>query len=359
MDGNAYCFVMNPAACRGRGIRRMPAVLGPLSAAGATVRVEESSSLAHAAALAAEAAGRGEIVVAVGGDGTVGRMAAAVAAAGGVLGIIPAGRGNDFARMLGIPADPARAAAVLLRGGDQVVDLIGVRAGDGPEQVVAGSVYLGIPSEGARIAAASRLPPGGLAYQVAGLRALAAWQPASFTVDTGTAAPPGSFPGFCVVVANSAYFAGGTPAAPEADVTDGLLDVVTVTDGSKLSFVRVMLLAGRGKHTCLAQVSVTRAASVSVSADRAMLAGADGEPLPSASPLATGTPLRIRALPGALRVAGGRCQPGGATPRNPPVAHGPVPPSPGRRAVPARGSDPPEPPGGPRPGSSVTGPGPC
>jgi len=305
MTGDAYCFVVNPAARRGRGMRRMPAVLGPLSAAGATVRVEESSSLAHAATVAAEAADRGEIVVAVGGDGTVGRMAAAVAAAGGVLGIIPAGRGNDFARMLGIPADPARAAAVLLRGGHRLVDLIGVRAGDGPEHVVAGSVYLGIPSEGARIAAASRLPPGALAYQVAGLRALAAWQPASFTVDTGTPPGPGdSFGGFCVVVANSAYFAGGTPAAPDADVTDGLLDVVTVSDGRKLSFVRVMLLAGRGKHTRLAQVGVARAASVTVRADRAMLAGADGEPLPDACPLATGIPLRIRALPGALRVAG-------------------------------------------------------
>jgi diacylglycerol kinase (ATP) len=310
VTGDAYCFVVNPAACHGRGIRWMPAVLGPLSAAGGTVRVEESSSLDHAAALAAEAVDRDEIVVAVGGDGMVGRMAAAVAAADGVLGIIPAGRGNDFARMLGIPADPARAAAVLLRGGHRVVDLIGVRAGDGPEQVVAGSVYLGIPSEGARIAAASRLPPGGLAYRIAGLRALLAWQPASFTVDTQTGVPAGgAFGGFCVVAANSAYFAGGTPAAPDADVTDGLLDVITVGDGSKLSFVRVMLLASRGRHTRLAQVGVTRAASVTVSADRAMLAGADGEPLPCASPLAAGVPLGVRALRGALRVAGREPEP--------------------------------------------------
>jgi diacylglycerol kinase (ATP) len=307
VTGDAYCFVVNPAARHGRGLRRLPAVLGPLSAAGATVRVAESLSLDHAATLAAQAVERGEIAVAVGGDGTVGRMAAAVAAAGGVLGIIPVGRGNDFARMLGIPAEPSRAAAVLLRGGHRLVDLIGVRAGDGPEQVVAGSVYLGVPSDGARLAAVSRLPPGGLAYQVAGLRALRAWQPASFTVRAGAGGPAeAAFPGFCVVVANSAYFAGGMPAAPEADVTDGLLDVITVGEGSKLSFVRVMLLAGRGKHTRLDQVGTAQAASVTVSADRAMLAGADGEPLPGASPLATGVPLCIRALRGALRVAGQR-----------------------------------------------------
>ena len=252
---------------------------------------------------------RDEIVVAVGGDGMVGRMAAAVAAADGVLGIIPAGRGNDFARMLGIPADPARAAAVLLRGGHRAVDLIGVRAGDGPEQVVAGSVYLGIPSEGARIAAASRLPASGLAYRIAG-RGPAGLAAGQFTVGTQAGAPAGgAFGGFCVVAANSAYFAGGTPAAPDADVTDGLLDVITVGDGSKLSFVRVMLLASRGRHTRLAQVGITRAASVTVSADRAMLAGADGEPLPCASPLAAGVPLGIRALRGALRVVGREPEP--------------------------------------------------
>ena len=98
--------------------------------------------------------------------------------------------------------------------------------------------------------------PGGLAYQIAGLRALLAWQPASFTVDAGPAPAGDDFPGFSVVVANSAYFAGGMRAAPDADVTDGLLDVITVGDGSKLSFVRVMLLASRGRHTELAQVGV-------------------------------------------------------------------------------------------------------
>jgi diacylglycerol kinase family enzyme len=65
-----------------------------------------------------------------------------------------------------------------------------------------------------------------------------------------------------------------------------------------------MLLAGRGEHTRLDQVGTAQAASVTVRADRDLPAGADGEPLACASPLPAGTPLRIRALPGALRVAG-------------------------------------------------------
>src|SRR5262249_51561822 len=155
--------------------------------------------------------------------GLIGAMAAAVSAAGGALGIIPAGRGNDFAHMLGIPADPARATAALLRGGHRVGGPIGGAAGGGPGRGVGGSAHLGISAEGALLAAASRMPPGGLGYQVAGLRALRAWQPTAFTVNTGSAETCAMFTGCCVVVANSGYFAGGMHAAPEADISDGLL----------------------------------------------------------------------------------------------------------------------------------------
>src|SRR6266702_2601636 len=272
--GDALCLVVNPAAGRGRVARMLPEVLGALSAGPVSVRLCESASLSHAEELAVDASGQGEAVVAVGGDGLVGRLAAAVAGADGVLGIIPAGRGNDFARMLGIPARPAGAAAVLLKGQPQAVDLMAVRAADGPEQVVAGSIYLGVPSEGGEIANNSRLSAG------SGDR----------------------FPGFCVVIANSAYLAAGTIAAPSADVTDGLLDVITVRHGPKPSFVRVMLRAGHGTHVRLKQVGTRTAPWVTVTADRVMPVGADGETLRYASPLQAGAPLRIRALPGALRV---------------------------------------------------------
>jgi diacylglycerol kinase (ATP) len=305
---DSWCLLVNPAAGNGRCVRRLPTVLGALDAGPAGVQVCETASLSHAAEVAAGASGRGEKVVAVGGDGLVGSVAAALAGTGGVLGIIPAGRGNDFARMLGIPLRTADAARALLTGQPRAVDLIGVRAGDGPEQVVAGSVYLGIPSAGAELANRSRLPVSAVKYQLAGVQATLAWKPATFTVQ-GAGDHDGiadhaaaSFPGQAVVVANSGYFAAGTLAAPTADVSDGLLDVIMVTGGSNLSFLRVMLAANRGTHLRLSQVSTLRSAAVTVTADRRMPAGADGEPLTHASPLAAGSPLRARAIPGALQV---------------------------------------------------------
>jgi diacylglycerol kinase family enzyme len=292
-------------------VRVLPEVLDVLAARSARVRVCQTAGLAHAADLARQAGQRGETVVAVGGDGLVGALAGPVSAAGGVLGIIPAGRGNDFARTLGITAGPGAAAAALLAGHTQAVDLIGVQAGDDPELVVAGSVYLGVPSEGGEIVNRSWWAAGPAGYQLAGFRALLRWQHTTFTVGSTLASPPAggpgpvtaaSFPGFAVVVANSAYLAAGRRAAPAADVGDGLLDVIMVRHGGKLSFARVMIAAGRGTHVRLPQVSTHQAACVTVSADRPVPAAADGETLAFASPLRPGSPLRIRALPGALRV---------------------------------------------------------
>jgi diacylglycerol kinase (ATP) len=330
-----FCLIVNPAAARGHASRQLPAALGVLGAAGAAVEIHQSTSLADAARAAGRAVGRGRTVVAMGGDGMVGALAAAVAAAEGVMGIIPAGRGNDFARMLGVPRRTGDAAAVLLTGQHISVDLVGVRVAERPEVVVAGSVYLGVPSEGGELANRSRWVRGTLGYQVAGLAAVLRWRPATFTLSMDGAPPLAALPGFCVLAANSSYLAAGRHAAPGADLTDGLLDILTVREtppalaatteptqpgagvahGSpaparparlpvawKLPFLRVMLAAGRGTHLRFAEVEITRAASVTVIVDRDMPAAADGETLPGASPLPAGSPLRVRILPGALRV---------------------------------------------------------
>src|ERR1700722_17134398 len=140
MTPRRFCLVVNPAAGGGRSQRLLPEVTAALTAAGGGHEVHASASLEHARELALAAAGRGEVTVAVGGDGMVGALAGTVAGAGGAFGIIPAGRGNDFARTLGLPSDPAAAARALADGGERGVDLIAVgQAGPAGEVLVAGS----------------------------------------------------------------------------------------------------------------------------------------------------------------------------------------------------------------------------
>lgn len=306
------CLVVNPAAGGGRSQRLLPEVTGVLDAAGVAHQVCASASLRHAAELAEAAVGRGETVVAFGGDGMVGALAATVAAAGGAFGILPAGRGNDFARTLCIPFTPAEAARRLVTGQERPVDLIGVSTAGRPagaEHVVAGSVYLGIPAVAGQIAAGSRFPPGGLAYPVAALRAVAGWRTATFRLETaaGTGGeeadrPVREFAGGAVVVANSRYFGAGMMVAPDADTGDGLLDVLYIQGASKPAMIHALTKIKKGTHVTMRPVGSMRASTVTVTADRAMPGGADGEPLRCAAPLEPGTGLVIRALPGVLRV---------------------------------------------------------
>jgi diacylglycerol kinase family enzyme len=342
------CLIVNPAAGNGRSVRLLPHVTGVLEQAGAEHRVVESASLGHAQDLAAEAAEHGEAVVAVGGDGLAGALAG-IAAAGGrftrypdpqgaaysgaIYGIIPAGRGNDLARVLGIPADPREAARVLAAGRHRQVDLIGVGTPGQPETVVAGSVYAGIPAVAGDIANASHLLPGWLVYHVAALRALARWKPVTFSVSIiGPAGDPGDpsqaqtrsgdgqeagetvslarrttssthkFDGYAVIVANNPYFGAGMQVAPPALIDDGTLDIVLMRQAPKLTFVRALMKIKDGSHIALPQVDLTRGVTVTLTMSRDLPAAADGEPLACASPLASGTSLEIRALPAALRV---------------------------------------------------------
>jgi YegS/Rv2252/BmrU family lipid kinase len=295
-----FTLIVNPAAGRGRARRAVPQAASVLAAAGADYEVTESASLEHAVQLARAAGAAGRVIVAVGGDGLAGALTGAAAASGARFGVIPAGRGNDLARMLGIPADSGEVARLLLAGPVRRVDLIGVGVPGRPETIVAGSVYTGVPSVAGEIANGTRLVRGSAVYTLAALRAVASWRPASFSVQ----APGGThdFAGYAVVVANSAYFGAGMQVAPGARIDDGQLDLILMRHAPKLTFVRCLTKIKDGSHVALAEVTTVRDTEVTLTADRPLPVAADGETLPFCAPLPAGTPLRIRALPAALTV---------------------------------------------------------
>src|SRR3954463_11169488 len=109
----AWTAVVNPAAGRGRGRTRLPRVLDALADAGLDMEIEISADHEHLLALAQSAYARNRAVVACGGDGTVCALAGVAADHHGVIGIVPVGAGNDFARQLDIPRDDPAAAGAL------------------------------------------------------------------------------------------------------------------------------------------------------------------------------------------------------------------------------------------------------
>ena len=107
---------MNPASAGGRALKALPQVHEILDRLSATHRTVTTRSIDHAYEEAVGAAEAGETVVALGGDGLLRPLAGALKNTGSALAIVPCGRGNDLARMLGIPTDPGEAAAARRRG---------------------------------------------------------------------------------------------------------------------------------------------------------------------------------------------------------------------------------------------------
>ena len=105
-------LIVNPSAGGGRAATVAPAGEGALRRLGVSVERFDTRDLDHARELAREGAAAGEVVAAVSGDGMIGAIADALKELpDAVMGIIPGGRGNDLARVLGIPDDPDEAAA--------------------------------------------------------------------------------------------------------------------------------------------------------------------------------------------------------------------------------------------------------
>src|SRR3954471_22579599 len=122
MDG-PVCLIVNPHAGAGRALKLLPAVEAELRAQGRPFRVERTTSMEHARELARTAAANQEIVAAMGGDGITGAVAGELRDGKGLLAVLPGGRGNDFARKLGIPHDPVEAAKLLQTGRERKIDL--------------------------------------------------------------------------------------------------------------------------------------------------------------------------------------------------------------------------------------------
>jgi YegS/Rv2252/BmrU family lipid kinase len=281
--------IINPSAGGGRAGRALPAVEHALRSAGFEYHVETTRSLEHAVELALQAAADQAIAAACGGDGLVGAVAGALRHSDGVLGILPGGRGNDLARVLRIPSDPAAAVGVLASGVARSLDL-----GEIHGRTFVGIASCGFDSEANRIANEARIVRGNLVYAYGALRALAAWRPATFTV-TLDGGEPRTITGYTIAAANSKAYGGGMFLAPDASLEDGLLDVVMVEDVPKRRFLRQLPTVFKGEHALQPTVHVQKGATVEIAADRSFTMYADGDPIAE-------LPVTVRALPAAVRV---------------------------------------------------------
>jgi YegS/Rv2252/BmrU family lipid kinase len=265
-----YTLLVNPSAGGGRARSRLPRIKAALTAAGAHYEVITTTGLEHGANEARRAASSGSIPVVVSGDGMIGRVGGVLSGGSVPLGVIPGGRGNDFARVVGIPVEPERAVEVLLADERRRIDVGEV---NGERFLCIASC--GFDSDANRIANEAKWVKGPLVYAYAALRALIQWKPARF--DLSLDGERRSFSGFAVAVANSKAYGGGMFVAPDAELDDGLLDVIMTSGTSKLRFLRGLPDVFKGAHVERPEVACARASEVRIASDRPFEVYADGD----------------------------------------------------------------------------------
>jgi diacylglycerol kinase (ATP) len=304
-------LLWNPAAGGGRANALVAAAVRSLAGAGIEVRSHRTSSLEDARATAARVAHEVDVVLALGGDGTVGACGAGLADAGqaggeparAALAVVPAGSGNDVATALGLPDDPLGAAALLPTLPRRTIDVVRAELA-GSTMRCLGVVATGFDGQVNRLA--NRLPLRGRPrYVGATLLRMPFSRPSSFGL--GLDGRNEEVRAWMVTVANGPTYGGGLRIAPGALMDDGLLDVVVVGQLSRLGLLRALPTVFDGSHIDNPAVTVQRAAQVTVAASPAAPVYADGEALGE-------TPALLTVEPGALRVLATADAPGLSAP---------------------------------------------
>lgn len=290
-------IITNPASNHGRGARAAGLAAAQLRARGVEPEIRETKASGDAERIATEAiADRGEslrCIVACGGDGTIQEVAGALAKAKTEspppLGLIPAGRCNDFAHALGVPKDPTRAADLLIEGTAKPFDLGRVN-----DRYFCTVATIGIDSEVSSYVDGMRGPlKGTIAYLYGALCVLRRYQakPVRIKGDFGQIEQPI----FLASSGNTRLYGGSIPIAPDADPTDGLLDLCVIDAVSKLRALALIPAVLAARHRNRRGVRIIQTKRFTIDADAPLEIWADGERIAQ-------TPATIEAMPAALRV---------------------------------------------------------
>ncbi|HEV2234162.1 MAG TPA: diacylglycerol kinase family protein [Terriglobia bacterium] len=277
-------ILFNPSAGGGKARRILDEAVEVLRRGGVEPQILESHDSQHLVELARKAREQNpDVMVAAGGDGTVHYVVNGLFPDDIPLGIIPLGRGNDFARGLGIPFNPREAAKILLKGAAREIDLAQVRGADDPPQKgdTRPVVYMciggvGFDSVVNRYANdRARRVHGRLAYLWGILRCLKSYraQPLELISDGRNYSGEIMF----AVAGNNTSYGDGVKMTPRARLDDGRLDVCIVPRMSKWELLRWIPSAYRGRHLAHPRIVYFQASRITLRSTAPLELFGDGE----------------------------------------------------------------------------------
>lgn len=295
-------IIVNPVAGAGRTAREWPRIRELLRGHGLRFEHDQTEAPGHAIELAKEAIKKGyEIIVSVGGDGTIHEVVNGMYHSTGngdvSLGIVCTGTGSDYARTFGISRYWEEACRRLTEPTRLKVDLGAIEysdSGQRTERVFANFAGMGFDAEIVRRTSLSFKSFGStLSYLLGIFTTLVSYRnrEIKLVIDGEETVQK-----VCAVVVNNGkYGGGGMFIAPDADPSDGWLDLMVIGDIGKADLIRSLPLIYKGTHGKHGKVHLMKAREVEIHSDLPLDLQADGE-------LLGRLPVRFRVIPAALNL---------------------------------------------------------
>lgn len=295
-------LIVNPAAGAGRTRKKWPQIMERLKSIGLRFEHDFTEAPRHAVELAKSAVKQGyETVVSVGGDGTINEVVNGLYNSGNLedvsLGIISTGTGSDYIRTIGIPRHPQDACQRLLNSKKILVDIGEVEyrnSGQTEKRLFVNFAGLGFDAEVVQATTQRFKTLGGLpAYLLGLLTTFLCYRNREITLKVDGEVVSKKV---CTVVMSNGKYGGGSMfIAPDADLTDGYFDVVTIDDISKPDLLWSLPRVYKGTHLTHPKVTMRQGQEIEIESAKRLLVQADGELLGE-------TPARFRVIPSTLNV---------------------------------------------------------
>jgi YegS/Rv2252/BmrU family lipid kinase len=284
-------LILDPISGRGKAVKAWPIIQKFFNDRKIIYDLVKTEYPGHGISLAKKAVAAGfDTIISIGGDGSTNEVTNGIIGSQATLGIIPCGDANDFPKMLGISEkNIAEACQVIAEGFSKSID-VGIINGRYFLNVVGIGIDGEISEQKAKL---RKYLHGFLGYLAQTIPILLTYRPKKVKIKYNGSSLDASI--LSISIGNGRFCGGGFQFTPNAEITDGLLDICLTNYPGKLRSLWDLPKVPKGKHTTLPYISMLRAREISISSDVLLAAHIDGE-------VAKEKEYQIKILPKKLKV---------------------------------------------------------
>ena len=272
-------IILNPTAGRGRALNIEKQLVDYLRYRKIVFQLEKTNRPRHATDISSQMCKELDIIVAMGGDGTVNEVAAGVTGSTASLALLPIGSGNDFNRVVGIPQKMNLAIDTIISGSKRLIDLgrvvIQNSAGNTQVKHFINTLGIGIDAQIAKEVKGIKYLRGLPLYIVSAMKALSNYSPNAYSIfDNGTTKEETAY---LLCAGNGIYEGGGFKMLPDANPSDSTLNICLIRKMSVWNALPLVPKIIHGTHGDHKMISMWDSKSITITSKQPFILHGDGE----------------------------------------------------------------------------------